>query len=136
MRFSLPAAVVLFCATTAIAFPQPASNGVITRDDDGSLDLSEVDIDEVEFNADDFDIGGLAARATEHCNNQGRIKRVKPEYKGKCAPANSIGFQSAHNCKSRSGKSYLCVQSNKATCYTINAAVKKNFENGECFTRK
>lgn len=140
MKFSLPAAVVFFCATTTLAFPQTNNfNDIVARNDDG-LDLSEVDItnvdiDSVGFDANDFD--SLVTRATKHCANQGKIKRVKKEYKGKCHPDNSRGFDSAHNCIGKvKGKSYLCVQDKKATCYTVKDAEKKNFENGECFVSK
>lgn len=115
MKFSLPTAVVLFCATSVIAFPQTnVINDLAARDEEG-LDLSGVDIQDVDYNPNDFET--LATRATIKCSNVSKIKRVKAEYKGKCDPANSKGFKSAHNCKTKSGKSYLCVQNNKATCY-------------------
>jgi hypothetical protein len=117
MKFSLPTATILFCATTALALPQTNSfNDIVAREEDG-LDLSNVDIIDVAYDAADFDTAELTARATQHCSNDGNIKRVKPEYKGKCAPTNSKGFASAHNCKNKSGRSYLCVQNKKATCY-------------------
>jgi hypothetical protein len=95
MKFSLPAAVVLFCATTALALPRANNiNDIIARGDDG-LDLSEVEITDVEVSSVNFDaadFGSLEARDTKFCTNQGRIKRVKKEYKGKCHPNNSRGY--------------------------------------------
>jgi hypothetical protein len=97
MKFSLPDAVVLFCATTALALPQTSnSNDVVARGDDG-LDLSEVEITDVEISSVDFDaadFGSLEARDTKFCANQGKIKRVKKEYNGKCHPDNSRGYYS------------------------------------------
>ncbi|KAL0929740.1 uncharacterized protein CTRU02_215383 [Colletotrichum truncatum] len=136
MKFSLPAALAIFYATTALAFPQNIADDTILARDDEGIDISHLDIEEIELAYDPNDFENLAARATIKCSNQGKIKRVKKEYAGKCHPNNSIGTLSAHNCKNRQGKSYLCVQSQKATCYTIPAAQKKNFEKGECFIRK
>jgi hypothetical protein len=97
MKFSLPAAVVLFCATTALALPQANNiNDIVARDEDG-LDLSEVEITDVEISSVDFDaadFGSLEARDTKFCANQGKIKRVKKEYNGKCHPDNSRGYYS------------------------------------------
>ena len=98
MKFSLPAAVVFFCATTILAFSQPnPSNDIVARDDDGldfsNVDITDVEINEADFDADDF--ASLEARATLHCANSGKIKRVKKEYGGKCHPDNSKGFRSA-----------------------------------------
>ncbi|KAF2826197.1 hypothetical protein CC86DRAFT_406490 [Ophiobolus disseminans] len=135
MRFSLPAAIVLFCATTALALPQSnTDNEIASLDGDDGLDLSNIDIVDIEYNPEDFE--ELATRATKHCSNIAPIKRVKKEYKGKCDPKNSKGWASGHNCKNKSGKSYLCVQGGKATCHSINDAVKNNFESGECFIAK
>ncbi|KAK8101827.1 uncharacterized protein PG998_006762 [Apiospora kogelbergensis] len=126
MQFSLPTAVILFCATTALAFPQADSfDNLIARDDE-ALDVVDVDL-----NADDFE--ELVARKTR-CENKGLIKRVKKEYKGKCAPKDSKGIRDAHNCKDKEGgKSYLCVVNNKAACYNIKDALSKEFFSGECF---
>lgn len=110
MRFSLPSAVILFCATTALAFPQPSSNDIAARD-------AEVEITDVVIDYDSADYAELVARGTKGCSNDGLIKRVKKEYGGKCNPINSRGWKSAHNCKTAGGGSYLCVQSKKATCY-------------------
>lgn len=121
-----------------------------------------VDLDLSDFDIEDVEVDYLEARQTVHCSNQGSIRRVKPEYQGKCNPANSVGRGSANNCHgSRGGRSYLCVQSNQATCYvsstsqaqkapvqetvgqqltstiryaqTARVARTYNFENGECF---
>jgi hypothetical protein len=143
MKFSLPTAVVLFCATTVFALPQADSfdaNNLAIRDDEvisldvGDLftrDAEEIEVEDIDLDEDDFE--SLAARATKHCSNDGLIKRIKKEYKGKCAPKNSKGKLSAHNCKNKGGKSYLCVQGKKAQCYTIGSAQSNNFESGECF---
>lgn len=99
-------------ATTTFALPTTevtGSNGLDPREP--VLDLSEIDIRDVTLTDRDAD---LTERGTVHCANQGQIKRVKPLYQGKCMPAQSKGWRSAHNCP---GKSYLCVQSDKATCY-------------------
>jgi hypothetical protein len=115
MKFSLSTAVVLFCASSALAFPHTnVTNGIASNDEDG-LNLSGIDIQDVDYDPSDFE--SLETRATIKCSNVAKIKRVKAEYKGKCDPANSKGFKSAHNCQNKSGKSYLCVQNNKATCY-------------------
>ncbi|KAK1635254.1 hypothetical protein BDP81DRAFT_472783 [Colletotrichum phormii] len=120
MKFSLPTVIAIFCTTTALALPQINNVGDLVERDGEGIDLSQIEIDDVEVDYDPTDFDGLEARAgnTIHCSNNGKIKRVKKEYKGKCHPKNSIGRQAAHNCeRPRSGKSYLCVQSNKATCY-------------------
>jgi hypothetical protein len=91
-------------------------------DDDDGIDVADVELDTPE----------LVARATRHCANQGRIKRNKAKYKGRCQRKDSLGYKSSHNCASRGGRSYLCVQGQKATCYSANLR-SLNFENGECF---
>ncbi|RYP01980.1 hypothetical protein DL764_006013 [Monosporascus ibericus] len=121
MKFPLPTAVALFCAATSLAIPQANrfDNGLAARDTEG-LDLSGINIEDIEIDYDpaDFDTI-LTSRATIRCSNDGLIKRVKKEYNGKCHPSNSKGKLSAHNCKNKQGKSYLCVQSGKATCYVL-----------------
>lgn len=92
-----------------------ASTNLNARQPDFEASLS--DIRDVELTGRDVEL--LVERAkggtgTIRCANQGQIKRVKPLYQGKCQPSQSKGWRSAHNCP---GKSYLCVQSDKATCY-------------------
>ncbi|VUC29452.1 unnamed protein product [Clonostachys rosea] len=72
-----------------------------------------LDIQDVEIRAAEL------YKRTIKCNNQGNIKRVKPLYKGKCHPQNSVGYMGAHKCKTKhiGGHSYLCVQNDVATCY-------------------
>ena len=96
--------------------------------DGDTLEVRTIDLDAV----GDEEFADLVKRAS--CSNDGKITRVKPEYRGGCALVNSIGFQSSHNCAGRGGRSYLCVQSRVAQCYTSNLR-NLNFENGECFTR-
>ncbi|KAI1100688.1 hypothetical protein F4804DRAFT_318371 [Jackrogersella minutella] len=141
MQLSLATAIALFLITTPLTYTLTIDNSnlapqlsrdsqVEVRDD---IDFSSVDVEDVDITERDF----LHSDATIHCANEGKIKRVKPGYKGRCNPANSRGFRSAHNCKTEEkGKSYLCVQGKKATCYTISDAERNNFENGECFIRK
>ena len=76
------------------------------------------------------DMRELISRATKHCANNALISKDKDKYYPKCQSSHSKGWASAHNCK---GKSYLCVQSGVATCYTLSDAQKRGFENGECF---
>ncbi|CAH0004406.1 unnamed protein product [Clonostachys byssicola] len=93
-----------------------------------------LDIEDVEIRAAD-----LYRRAgTIKCTNQGNIKRVKPLYKGKCHPQNSVGYMGAHKCKTKhiGGHSYLCVQNDVATCYSVNEAFDKKLEYGECFSNR
>jgi hypothetical protein len=96
-------------------------------DDEGDNGVDGADVVDVELATPE-----LVARATRHCANNGRIKRNKSKYKGKCQKKDSIGYFSSHNCANRGGKSYLCVQGQKATCYSTNLR-GLNFENGECF---
>ncbi|KAI0595157.1 hypothetical protein F4775DRAFT_383311 [Biscogniauxia sp. FL1348] len=120
MHLSLAAVFTLLLTATPLAYAQNADNAIAAHPRNfqvearDGIDLSNIDIL-------DEDISELDVRAkpkgTNHCSNIAKIKRVKPEYKGNCNPANSRGFRSAHNCKNDSGKSYLCVQDNKATCY-------------------
>lgn len=125
MQLSLAAAVAVFLTAAPLCSTEPTTDnnpGVLAaRAPEGfrlEVRQESVDLDLSDFDIEDVQVDNLDARATVHCSNQGKINRVKPEYKGKCDPANSVGFGSAHNCKdSRSGKSYLCVQSDKATCY-------------------
>lgn len=125
MQLSLAAAVAFFLTAAPLCSTEPTTDnnpGVLAaRAPEGfrlEVRQESVDLDISDFDVEDVEVDNLDARATVHCSNQGKINRVKPEYKGKCDPANSVGFGSAHNCKDgRSGKSYLCVQSDKATCY-------------------
>ncbi|KAK4693725.1 hypothetical protein P7C71_g3721, partial [Lecanoromycetidae sp. Uapishka_2] len=64
------------------------------------------------------------------CGNCGKIKTAKARFNGNCDPANSKGYMSSHNCP---GKSYLCVLSGKATCYSGSSVTRLGAENGECF---
>jgi hypothetical protein len=70
----------------------------------------------------------LERRATVHCHNSAKIKRVKSSYRGACDPSRSKGFRSSHNCP---GRSYLCVRNGVATCHKSLRGL--NMENGECF---
>jgi hypothetical protein len=89
-------------------------------------------------------------RGQTSCRNDGIIGRDKydPQYVSchnirqllvpdssvcSCLPGSSKGKKSSHNCVGIGGKSYLCVLSGKATCYTSNLK-NLNMENGECFT--
>ncbi|CAH0044876.1 unnamed protein product, partial [Clonostachys solani] len=118
MKFSLTMTTILFCATASFALPGAAEQNDIAVDSAEGIDPPDIEVVDIEYNADDFD--ELVTRGTIRCSNQGRIKRFKKEYDGKCSPSNSRGFLSAHNCKNKDGKSYLCVQNRRATCYSTN----------------
>lgn len=126
MKFSLPTLVALFCAATSLAatLNNPIEGDLTARNPedvdvpttDITTDTEELDVEDVELD-DESDFENLLARDTIKCSNDGYIKRVKKEYHGKCNPKNSKRTKSAHNCKNLGGKSYLCVQKKKATCY-------------------
>lgn len=79
------------------------------------------------------DIEELIARDTRHCANNAPISKDKEKFFPGCQRSRSLGYLSAHNCRNRGGRSYLCVQGGVATCHTINNAQSRNFENGQCF---
>lgn len=98
-------------------------------DEDFTITTVSLDDDENSDVHDKTDADVLNPLAVQHCSNCAKIKKKKPKYGGKCDPANSLGWKSSNNCK---GKSYLCVQSGKATCYG-RPLDKLRMENGECF---
>ena len=131
MQISL-SILALALSTVVSAFPNVPNSGdsIIAERDSGCDPNTAKAISARSYNP--FSSANLfQPRATIHCANCAKIKRVKAEYKGACNPANSKGTKGAHNCP---GKSYLCVQGGVATCYkSIANAAKLGLEGGECF---
>lgn len=108
MQFSLSFVSILLLAPSAFALVAPRDEVAAFPVEDiiGSDDTAAVVTD-----------GVLEERAQTHCSNKAFIGKDKDKYKGKCQKSKSKGWASGHNCKDKGGKSYLCVQNNKATCY-------------------
>ncbi|PPQ95283.1 hypothetical protein CVT26_014857 [Gymnopilus dilepis] len=69
------------------------------------------------------------------CSNVAKIGAKNKNYaKQGCVNTASKGFLSSHNCFSKGGRAYLCVQGGRTTCISgANNVKAANLENGECF---
>lgn len=66
-------------------------------------------------------------RNTHYCSNIALIQSDKEKYGDLCQHSHGIGWKSAHNCVTGSGKSYLCVQCGVAHCLVSDLAfLRKN----------
>ncbi|KLU83076.1 hypothetical protein MAPG_02143 [Magnaporthiopsis poae ATCC 64411] len=131
MRFSVVATIFFAAIASATPSDSPSSSTSSPADDDSSNTL---------IHARRLLVGEnnlITKRATIRCTNSAPIKKDKAKFAPGCQHTNrrrtGRPMISAHNCKNDGGRSYLCVQSGVATCYTIQQAQKQKLEYGQCF---
>ncbi|KAK0494993.1 hypothetical protein EDD18DRAFT_1173380 [Armillaria luteobubalina] len=69
---------------------------------------------------------------TKYCSNGAKIAKNDDRWASEgCDPSSSKGLLSAHNCKTKGGKYYLCKQGDTWTCTKVKNMI--GMEKGECF---